>query len=52
MCFSHFFSKKKYILYVFKEKPIPNERERDFIVGHYIIFSDLFCLVISYEPQT
>jgi hypothetical protein len=35
-----------------KKKPIPNEIEKDFIVGHCIIFSDFFCLVISYEPQT
>jgi hypothetical protein len=35
-----------------KKKPIPNEREKDFIVGYYIIFSDFFCLVMSYEPQT
>ncbi len=35
-----------------KKKPIPNERKRDFIVGHYIIFSIFFCLVMSYEPQT
>ncbi len=35
-----------------KKKPIPNERERDFIVGHCIIFSDFFYLVMSYEPQT
>jgi hypothetical protein len=35
-----------------KRKPIPNEREREFIIAHYIIFSDFFCLVISYEPQT
>jgi hypothetical protein len=35
-----------------KKKPIPNERERDFIVGHCAIFLDFFCLIISYEPQT
>jgi hypothetical protein len=35
-----------------KKKPIPNERKKDFIVGHNIIFSDFFCLVMSYEPQT
>ncbi len=35
-----------------KKKPIPNEKERDFIVGHCIIFSDFFCLVMSYQPQT
>jgi hypothetical protein len=48
-----FFSaiKTKYYMHL-KKKPIPNERERDFIVGHYIIFSDFFCLVMSYEPQT
>jgi hypothetical protein len=23
-----------------------------FVVGHYIIFLDFFCLVMSYEPQT
>jgi hypothetical protein len=33
-------------------KPILDEKERDFIVGHCIIFSDFFCLVMSYEPQT
>jgi hypothetical protein len=38
-------------MYFFK-KPIPNERERDFIVGHCNIFLDFFCLVMSYEPQT
>jgi hypothetical protein len=35
-----------------KKKPIPNERERDYIVGNCIIFSAFFCLVMSYEPQT
>jgi hypothetical protein len=35
-----------------KKKPIPNEREKYFIIGHCIIFSDLFILVMSYEPQT
>jgi hypothetical protein len=35
-----------------KKKPIPNEREKDFIVRHCIIFSNFFCLVMSYEPQT
>jgi hypothetical protein len=34
-----------------KEKPIPNQKEKYFIVGHYIIFSDLK-KYISYEPQT
>jgi len=43
--------KEKYFMYL-KKKPIPNERERDFIVGHCIIFLDFFCLVTSYEPQT
>jgi hypothetical protein len=43
--------KTKYFMYL-KKKPIPNERERDFIVGHCVIFSDFFCLIISYEPQT
>jgi thioredoxin-related protein len=48
-----FFSaiKAKYCMYL-KKKLIPNEKERDFIVGHCIIFSDFFCLVMSYEPQT
>jgi hypothetical protein len=50
--FFHFiFFKVKYFIYL-KKKPIPNERERDFIVGHCIIFSDFFCLLMSYEPQT
>jgi hypothetical protein len=35
-----------------KKEPIPNERKRDFIVGHYIIISDFFCLIMFYEPQT
>jgi hypothetical protein len=35
-----------------KKKPIPNERERDFIVGHCIIFSNFFFLIMIYEPQT
>jgi hypothetical protein len=26
-----------------KKKPIPEERENDFIVGHCIIFLDFFC---------
>jgi heme/copper-type cytochrome/quinol oxidase subunit 3 len=39
-------------LYVFKEKTNTKWRERDFIVGHCIIFSDFFCLFMSYEPQT
>jgi len=53
MCF---FKKKlaikvKYWVYL-KKKLIPNEIERDFLVGHCIIFSNFFCLIISYEPQT
>jgi hypothetical protein len=35
-----------------KKKPIANENERSFVVGHCIIFLDFFCLVMSYEPQT
>jgi hypothetical protein len=35
-----------------KKKPIPNERERDFTVGYCSIFSNFFCLILSYEPQT
>jgi hypothetical protein len=35
-----------------KKKPIPNEREKYFIVGHCIIFSDFFSLVMFYESQT
>jgi hypothetical protein len=31
-----------------KKKPIPNERERDFIVGHCSIFPNFFCLIMSY----
>jgi hypothetical protein len=43
-----FWGNKGKIFYV----PIPNERKRDFIVGHCIIFSFFFYLVIFYEPQT
>ncbi len=43
--------KEKYFMYL-KKKPIRNEREKDFIIGHCIIFSDFFCLIMSYEPQT
>jgi len=48
-----FFSaiKAKYFMFL-KTKPIPNERKRDFIIGLCIIFSNFFCLVMSYEPQT
>jgi hypothetical protein len=35
-----------------KKNPILNERERDFIVRHCNFILDLFCLVMSYEPQT
>jgi hypothetical protein len=35
-----------------KKKTIPNERERDFIVGLCIIFLDFFCLIMFYESQT
>jgi hypothetical protein len=35
-----------------KKKPIPNDRKRNFIIGDCIIFSDFFCLVMFYEPQT
>jgi hypothetical protein len=45
-----FFSNKSTIFNVFKEKSIPNEKQRYFIVGHCIIFSNFFCLVMSYEP--
>jgi hypothetical protein len=44
------FNNKGKIFYVFEKKSIPNERERDFIIGHCIIFLDFFCLVMSYEP--
>jgi hypothetical protein len=43
--------KEKYFMYL-KKKPIPNERKKDFIVGHCIIFSNFFFLVMSYEPHT
>jgi hypothetical protein len=43
--------KVKYSMYL-KKKSTPNERERDFIVGHCINFSDFFCLVMFHEPQT
>jgi hypothetical protein len=33
--------KEKYFMYL-KKKPMPNEKERDFIVGHCIIFSNFF----------
>jgi hypothetical protein len=35
-----------------KKKPIPNEKERNFVVGHCIIIFYFFCLIMSYEPQT
>jgi hypothetical protein len=48
-----FFNNNGKIFYVFeKKKPIPNEREKYFIIGHCIIFLDFFCLVMFYEPQT
>jgi hypothetical protein len=45
---------KIHLKYVFFKKKInnKNEIERNFIVGHCIIFSNFFCLIISYEPQT
>jgi hypothetical protein len=43
--------KGKYFIYL-KKKPIPSEREKDFIVGNCIIFSNFFCLIMSYESQT
>ncbi len=49
MCFSTI--KENYFMYL-KKKPIPYERKIDFIVGHCIVFSDFFCLVMSYESQT
>jgi hypothetical protein len=41
MCFFSLFKtiKEKYFMYL-KKKPIANERERDFIVGHCTIFSN------------
>jgi hypothetical protein len=33
--------KEKYFMYL-KKKPIPNEKERNFIVGHCITFSNFF----------
>jgi hypothetical protein len=42
MCFFHFSTIKSKCFMYLKKKPIPNERERDFIVRHCIIFSDLF----------
>ncbi len=51
--FFSFFStiKAKYFMYL-KKIPIPNEGEKYFIIEHCIIFSDFFCLIMSYEPQT
>jgi hypothetical protein len=48
-----FFSKikAKYFMYLNK-KPIPNERERYFIVAYCISFLDFFCLLMFYESQT
>jgi hypothetical protein len=37
---------------VFRGKPLPHEKGRDFISGLCIIFSILFYLVIFHEPQT
>jgi hypothetical protein len=37
---------------MYLKKSRSNEKELNFIVGHYIIFSNFFCLVMSYEPQT
>ncbi len=34
------------------EKPLPYQGIKDFIDGHCIIFSNFFCLVMFYEPQT
>ncbi len=51
MCFFHFLViNTKYFMYLKKKKP--NERKKDFIVGYCIIFSDFFCLLVTYEPQT
>jgi hypothetical protein len=47
MCF--FPNNKGKIFYVFKEKTY---QMKVFIVGHCIIFSDLFCLIFFYESQT
>ncbi len=49
MCFLHFWTINTYIL---GGKSLPYQRREDFIDGHYIIFSILFCLVMFYEPQT
>jgi hypothetical protein len=51
MCFFHFSTIKEKCFMYLKKKPIPNERERDFIVRYCIIFSDFF-IIMSYEPQT
>jgi hypothetical protein len=43
-------AKKMYL----KKKPILNEKERDFIIGHCIILSNFFCLVklINHKHET
>jgi hypothetical protein len=51
MCFIHFFSNKKIILCIWRKNQY-QMKEKIFIVGHCIIFSDFFCLVMFYESQT
>jgi hypothetical protein len=35
-----------------EKKPLPYQRQGDFIDGHYNIFSIFFCLVMFHESQT
>ncbi len=41
-----------YIKYLPFRKKKPYKKGRDFINGHYIIFSIFFCMVMFHEPQT
>jgi hypothetical protein len=39
-------------IFLKKKKPAPYQGGGDFIDGHRICFSILFCLVMFHEPQT
>jgi hypothetical protein len=50
--FFMFFNNKGKIIYVFKEKSNIKWKKNKFYSWALHFFSDFFCLVMSYEPQT
>ncbi len=50
--FLHLFSNECILIFYLKKKPQPYKKRKDFVGGHYIIFSIFFCLVMFHESYT